>query len=54
MKIFFIQTASMIDHVINIDIDNYRKLSYKDILIKLSSDKDYVVRKAADESLKKI
>lgn len=37
MKVFFIQTASLIDHVINIDIENYKKLSYKEMLIKLSN-----------------
>jgi glycosyltransferase involved in cell wall biosynthesis len=36
VKIFFIQTASLIDHVIDIDIDNFKNLSYKEILIKLS------------------
>lgn len=35
MKIFFIQTASLIDHVINIDIENYKKLTYQEILFKL-------------------
>lgn len=35
MKIFFIQTASMIDHVIKIDINNYSKLTYSEILLKL-------------------
>ncbi len=35
MKIFFIQTASLIDHVINIDIENYKKLTYQEILFRL-------------------
>jgi len=36
MKIFFIQTASMIDHIIKINIENYKNLSYSNILLKLS------------------
>lgn len=35
MRIFFIQTASLIDHVVNLDLNVYKKLNYNCILFKL-------------------